>query len=454
MVLEYFYTFTLPLFDNSEPNLLWQCLRRDAPNDQTLCYIAAALGHEHMHKAQEHLLAYREKSCRFNGRALRSMQKCLSMRSSTRIVTAAFLSLIMAILQGLRGQHADMLVHLRCGFTIAQQGIKEYGRSHPQLNEALRLLRRYCVSSILFDSIGMEADKTAAVMTNEAGSVKDLPSNWGQNVYGLLTELDIFIEELLQFMRGFRAAHHDASGNVVAVHTLARAHPYHNASLGLTLSKLAAKQTIIELALEERLSAKQEAEKSAVLLEFALLQCLLAKIYLRCCCNKESFFEDELPTFQRILDLERASLTVLRLTKQPLCAMPFSLGLGAIGCLVSVVRLCPSTQIRQAAIQMLDLCPPTEGFWSVELARRLCITTTKFEEQLTVAETGICLAPARMLPRHCRIYYHSFVAASEQSVPKVRFFRSVGSTEILTCENVILSDRSKMNNALTSVSWR
>lgn len=453
MALEYFYTRTLPLFDASEPNFLWQCLRRDAPNDQSLCYTAAALGHEHMHIARESAHGYYEKSCRLNGRALRSMQKCLTAQSPVQITAAAFLSLLMAILQGLRGQHADMLVHLRCGSTIAQQGIETYGKTaHPELGESLRLLRKYCMSTMVFDSIGIEADRTATIMRSEIAPVEDLTSSWQQNDHRLAAEVDVLVEELMRFMRGFRVPQHDACGNIVAVHAHAEAHPCHNPSSWSTLRRLAAKQSMLELALEEKLSAHQVAATTSALLGFALPQCLLAKLYLRCCCYKQSLFEDELPTFRRILDLERASLLSFYDTAQSLSAMPFSLGLGAIGCLVTVVRLCPVTQIRQEAVEMLDLCPPTEGLWSVELARRLCTTILEFEKQLAVAAgSGPGSATSQFIPSHCRVSYSNFRLESEQAFTKVRLFRSMGSPETLNYEDVMLSGPTQLNNTLASV---
>ncbi len=454
MALEYFYTRTLPLFDVSEPTFLWQSLRRGAPSDQSLCYTAAALGLEHMHLARESVQGYRERSFRLNGRALRSIQKCFTAQSPAQVAAAAFLSLLMAILQGLRGRHADMLVHMRCGCTIAKQGIKAYGRmSHPQLGETLRLLRKYCISTMVFDSIGIEADKTAAIMRSELALIEDLPLGWNQNDHALAAEVDVLVEELMHFMRSFRAPQHDAYGNIVAVHAHTRAHPCHNPYSRPILFKLAQKQSMLELALEERLSANRVAGTISVLLEFTLPQCLLVKIYLRCCCYKQSRFEDELSIFRRILDLERASLLSLRDTQQHISAMAFSLGLGAIGCLVSVARLCPVTQIRHEAIELLDLCPPAEGFWSVELARRLCSTILEFEEQLAVAAGSGTGSPTSQLAlRQCRVSYHNFGAESESPITKVRLFRSMGSTETLNYEDVILSGPSKQNSTLTSVT--
>ncbi len=439
MALEYFYTFTLPLFELSEPNFLWRCLRRDAPRDETLCYIAAALGHEHMHLAQEPVHNYIEKSCRLNGHGIRSMQKRLSTQSQTDTTTAAFCSLLMAILQGLRSQHADMLVHLRCGSSLAQQGIRAYGKAtNSELNETLRLLKKYCVSSILFDSMGIEADKTASTLANEPNLVQDLSLACEQNDHTLVAELEILVEELLHFMRGFRVAQHDTSGNIIAVRVQSFPSRCQSPLFETTLSKLAAKQAILELALEEKLSAKRGEERASIMWESALLQCLLAKIYLRCCCHYESSLKDELPTFRKILELERASLTTLRGKKQSLRAMPFSLGLGAIGCLVSLVQLCPDSQLRHEAIQTLDLCPPTEGLWSVETARRLCVATVDFEEQLTASETGNRSANSQVIPRHCRVSHHNFGAVLKRGITKVRFFRAVGGAETLTYDDLII----------------
>lgn len=475
MALEYFYTFTVQLFDVFEPNFLWQLLRQDAQSDESLCYIAAALGHEHMHMAarEQHVTAHRENSCRLNVRALRSMQKRLTTTQQSPVqmtaAAAAFSSLLMAILQGFRGQYTDMLVHLRCGTAIAKQGIENNyssssskdgggkdggdGAANPKLNETLRLLRKYCTSTIFFDSIGIEADKTAAIMmANETGLVTNLPSNWKQDEYTLAKEVEVLIEELLQFMRGFRAAHHDSSsGSTITVHTDSLKHPYHNPSLGPKLSKLAAKQMTLEFALEGELCEKEKqkiqektAKVNSILLEFALIQCLLARIYLWCCCYNQSRFEDELPTFRRILALERGSLTYLRdIIKEPLCAMPFSLGLGAIACLVSVVRLCPIREIRYEAIQMLDLCPSKDGLWSVELAKRLCVSIVAFEEKLVTAaaaaEGNIYSTTLQVIPSHCRVTYHSFGAASELDVTNVRLFRSLEDLETLVYDDILLS---------------
>lgn len=456
MALEYFYTRTLPLFDVSEPNLLWLSLRRDAPSDQSFCYNAAALGLEHMRMARESVQGYREKSCRLNGRALRSMQKCLATQSPAQIAAAAFLSLLLAILQGLRGRQSDMLVHLRCGSTIAQQGIKAFGKTaHPELGRTLRLLRKYCISTMVFDSIGIEADKTAATMGSETAFIEDLPLGWDQNDHTLAAEVDVLVEELMQVMRGFRAPQHDACGNIVAAHAPARAHPCRNPSSGPALSRLSAKQSMLEQALEEKMSASRSAGTSSVLLEFALPRCLLAKIYiyLRCCCYNQSRFEDEVSIFQRILDLERASLLSLRASQQHDSSMSFSLGLGAIGSLVSVARLCPVTQIRHEAIKLLDLCPPTEGFWSVELAWRLCTTILEFEEQLaTAAGSAIGSPTSQLTSRQCRVSYHNFGAASEDLVTKVRLFRSMGDTETLSYEDVTLSRPTKPNSTITSAT--
>lgn len=382
------------------------------------------------------------------------MQKCLATQSPAQVAAAALLSLLMAILQGLRGRQSDMLVHLRCGSTIAQQGINAFGKTaHPELGGTLRLLRKYCISTMVFDSIGIEADKTAATMGSETAFIEDLPLGWDQNDHTLAAEVDVLVEELMHFMRGFRAPQHDACGNVVAVHAPAHAHPCRNSSSRPALSRLSAKQSMLEQVLEEKLSANQSAAISSVLLEFALPRCLLAKIYLRCCCYNQSRFEDELSIFQRIIDLERASLLSLRASQQHVFPMSFSLGLGAIGSLVSVARLCPVTQIRHEAIQLLDLCPPTEGFWSVELARRLCTTILEFEEQLaTAAGSGIGSPTSQLTSRQCRVSYHNFGAASEDLVTKVRLFRSMGNTETLNYEDVILSHPSKPNSTLTSVT--
>ncbi|KAJ2966603.1 hypothetical protein NQ176_g10071 [Zarea fungicola] len=446
MALEYFYTFTLPLFDISEPSLLWQCLRRDASATQPLCYIAAALGHEHMHRGGRQQGSYSETSCRLNGRALRSVQKSLDTQSPADVAAAAISSLLMAILQGLRGRHAEMLIHLRCGSNIAKQGITNHTwTAQPELNEALRLLRKYCVHSILFDSIGIEADKTAAATANEAAVVKDLQTNWEQDEAVMVSELDALIEELLHLMRSFRTAQHDASGSTITVHPHERLRYCRSQSLvESTVSKLTAKQASLEFALEKRRSENLHATKAtSVLSEFALLQCLLARVYLRCCCSSnQNSFHDEVPTFRRILDLERHSLTQLRSLQQPLCTLPFSLGLGAIGCLVSVVRLCPLNQMRHEAIQMLSLCPSTEGLWSVDLARRLCSAIVTFEEQLAVESGGSAATPQHSIPRHCRVYHHSFGVLSEAGFARVRFFQSRAGMESLAYEEVSLSRAS------------
>lgn len=441
MALEYFYTFTLPLFEVSEPNLLWRNLRRDAPCDETLCYIAAALGQEHMHLAREQVHDYSEKSCRLNGRCLRSMQRRLSTQSLAQTTTAALCSLLMAVLLGLHSRHADMLVHLRCGYSVAQQGVEAYGKeANPELNETLRLLKKYCVSSMLFDSMGIEADKTASILSSETVLVTDLSLGQEQNDHQLGAELELLVEELLHFMRLFRTTQHDSSGNIVAVHTQSFVRRCQNPVFETILSKLAAKQSILQVALDEKLSTKRGEGITSIVWEAALAQCLLAGIYVRCCCLYQNSLNDEMPTFRRILELEKVCLTSLRGNRQPLCAMPLSLGLGAIGCLVSLVQLCPNRQLRHEAIQMLDLCPSTEGLWSVETARRLCLATVEFEEQLMAVEKLHVLvdSDSQVIPRHCRISHHNFGTVLGHGVTKVRFFRAVGGMQPLAYDDVII----------------
>ncbi|KAK3191718.1 hypothetical protein K4F52_002142 [Lecanicillium sp. MT-2017a] len=90
-----------------------------------------------------------------------------------------------------------MLVHLRCGYSVARQGVEAYGKEvNPELNETLRLLKKYCVSSMLFDSMGIEADKTASVLASETVLVKDLSLRHEQNDHQLGAELELLVEEL------------------------------------------------------------------------------------------------------------------------------------------------------------------------------------------------------------------------------------------------------------------
>lgn len=101
---------------------------------------------------------------------------------------------------------------------------------------------------------------------------------------------------------------------------------------------------------------------------------------------------------------------------------------------------------------MLDLCPPTEGLWSVELARRLCTTILEFEKQLAVAAgSGPGSATSQFIPSHCRVSYSNFRLESEQAFTKVRLFRSMGSPETLNYEDVMLSGPTQLNNTLASV---
>lgn len=440
--LEYFYTFTLPLFEASEPNILWQFLRRDAPNDQSLCHLAAALGHEHMHRAGVRLARYLEKSFCFNGRALRSMRMNAALQTSAQIAAAAFFSLLMGILQGLRGLHADMLLHLRCGSMIANHGL--CNKSHiaqPELNEVIRLLEKYCISTMLFDSLGNEADKTASVLRHDTWAIKELNPGWEQNEVLIVRELDILVKELLYFMRSFRVALHDSSGRTVAVQRLAKTGYCESMPIRATLSKMAAKQAALEVALEAALeetrTGRRTISSSSILSEFALPQCLLAKIHLHCFCTKESSLENELPTFRKILNLQKTSLTQSRGRSQPLSATPFSLGLGSIACLVTVARLCPLYSMREEAIQMLRLCPATEGVWTVELATQLCSAIVAVEEQRAAAESRIRPELGLdLIPGHCRVAYYSFNPWSESEPIKARFFQGLGSMENLAYKEI------------------
>ncbi|KAJ3486201.1 hypothetical protein NLG97_g6664 [Lecanicillium saksenae] len=215
--------------------------------------------------------------------------------------------------------------------------------AQPELNEITRLLEKYCISTMLFDSIGNEADKTAAVLRHEAWPVKDLPVGWEQAEPAIVRELDVLINELLHFMRGFRVAQHNSSGYTIAVQQRTKIPQCHHLTYMATLSKLAAKQAAIEAQL------------------------------------------------QRTRNVKRGN----------------------------------AHNMREEAIQMLQLCPATEGIWSVDFAARLCNTIVAMEEHRAAAESRVgSELVSDLLPRHCRVAYYSFNPRSESEPITARFFQA------------------------------
>lgn len=209
------------------------------------------------------------------------------------------------------------------------------------------------------------------------------------------------------------------------------------------------KQTALQAAIQARLCA-DEGTKAGMKaqLHFASAQCLLAGIFLRCCCPPGAgpcAFDAERPTFRRIIDVVRAGLALLpKLTSnnskqggaQKAKAMPlsFSLGLGAIGCLVYVALLCRDGSVRRKAVQTLALCPAAESLWTVEIAQRVCATVVSFEEKLAAEACGdlhlhLPYQATRHIPRHCRVHYYHFGNTEQQQAGSMilRLFRSADS---------------------------
>lgn len=400
-----------------------------------------------MRMAQEYIQGYAESSHRLHHRALRSMRKSLSSTPSVR--ATPIYSLLMAVLQAFHRNQAEMHVHLRYGAHIAEQETVSRANggdaTSPELRESLRLLRKYSTLSSLFDSVGKESNVTAGmVAANNSTDFHDIPLSSLQDDSVLLAELDTLTRRLLQTMRCSRMAQYDGAGNVII-----EACHFSKASMESTAACLAANQKVLHDAIEAKLCAELVAPtRMTAHFHFALAQCLLAGIFLRCCWTGSlCAYDVEYPTFRRVIELARDGLTLLPISnaKHSPRAIPFSLGLGAIGTLVYVALLCRDHHIRRNAIEMLACCPSAENLWTVELAQRLCATVVAFEEKLAAEHDELAYQSTRHIPWHCRVHYYSFTNAQlhqlQHGSRALRLFRPAdGNVSAFIYDDVPLVD--------------
>lgn len=429
--LDYFHCYTLPLLVQSEPSLLWQCMLRDVSSDQNLLHVAAALGFEHMNIVHRPAPNASQTSCRLYARALTSLRKAISPVSPTQLSNAAVRCLLMVILQSLRRQLPDMLVHLRCGFRIASRDILH--GNPPELREARRIMTRYCVFSKLFNSFGADTDHTMDITHDSDAHVQDIRTSELHEDQILMAETDILVHNVLGAMRRLRKPESDGNGHITM-----EIPNVQDASFDDMILHLNTKQQTLESAIHSQIQDTGTPVSS--LLASTLALCILVRVFLHYCSHhSQAAFDSQLPAFRQIIDLEKIVLASLDNSRSVASTPPFSLGLGAITILAYIASLCRDRELRREALDTLKLCPLIEGPWTVQSAGSICATLITYEERLASASRGNDFAMTAYIPEHCRVYYCSLCPISRDGIRYVRFFRRAGgNTTSFTHEDVPL----------------
>nr|POF23974.1 hypothetical protein CFP56_54910 [Quercus suber] len=419
--LEYFQTFTVPQFCRCEPSPLWSYMLQSLHNDPCVSYLAAAIGCEHR-GAMEKSSSTETQTLAIYARAVQSLRTSIASSvndGKSRVVLAC---LLLAILQSVRGQFNEMLIHLRSGTLIASDSISRSGGS-PDLIESTRLLNKYSMATILFNGLSSEADWTMKVMRSVSQNGSP-PSADLDNEQRLLSQLDDMTFDLLNVMQNGRRLEVLANGQAVL--------RLPDAQLKYEILRLISRQQELELAIDDMLYAPNTTDSARVALSgLAKARCLLSGAMLRCAFSRhQTNYDAEQQTFTQIVDHVQASLTEFEAPARHQVDAPsvFSLGLGAILLLVFVAGLCRDFETRHRAIKTLDLCPRTEGPWTVELARSLCTAIVTFEESKAI-EDGGDFALTRWIPEHCRVHWYQLDPSQhpKQSIQRIlRLFRRLG----------------------------
>lgn len=393
---DHFCKYSLPILSGFEPSPLWKAVkdaisRRGSPVRD----IAAAVGAQHMgfigsaspQDAQE---AYIQ--------AVHALRTSMSSATAETISEVLMASLLLAVLQCLRGTLVEAMVHLHGGVQIAKNLLGTM--QNVELKECLRLLEQLALKITISESrseAGIQA----------MGLVYDL---WNATQSDLendiqLSEASVMIAEQ-QIIRGLLAMIHHCFKDQLDGDQVQQQLAKEQADV---IDKLKHKRASLEGYLKQRLDSLRSEDDLATLARsrFMLARCLLLKVFLNCAWDGTQIIYDmEYSTYEQIVDLLDTALT--QLNSQTMFSdgtqLAFSFGLGALSVIALVAAKCRNPHLRRRALALLDKCPPREGVWTTDSARQVIQAIIAYEESSASA--------AGHIPEEARI--HHYIMKEEQ----------------------------------------
>lgn len=355
VAFEYFEYQTLSMFRACYPSLVWDCtVGFSAQTDETLRNIAIALGY------QQRLVEGRgscaslpqfsptEQSDILYGKAIASLRRTLESDALVAAPIIVLECLLLIVLESLRGNSRDLLLHLQSAVRITTQAA-QYGTiaQRDELFDITALLQHACISAWLFcTSPAYSGDYALILQSIDFQQLSNLEFTYRQEASSF--EIHSIITKVIYVIRQLMHPH---------------AKPQHREPLFNDLFQLRAKARHIESVLI--LQHAQSPYRN-----FLEVKLIMIQIFLSATLTHPNDLAAEDKGFSRVLDLLQDSLVDLILQRRrnldSTVPRPLCIGTGVIQVVETIVRISKNPQLKSRALDLLKICPPQEGLWSTK----------------------------------------------------------------------------------------
>lgn len=383
VALHFFCLRTLPILRVCQPSSLWgNVITSLLQEDDSIQDIAVAIGFAQ--RLQTHTSAdaitdlVQKQALLAYDKALHSLRLSIDSKTAKDPLIHIFACLMMILLESLRGFHLGLLVHLRSGLRIAAAN-DQTNDSAEVKGEIVDLLQRFRVSSSFF---GLFAARNAT-----------------------LTELTTQEHYLLS---SHRPRSHEAPVSALENYAVIGSsvqlwHSLFEATTATQRDRLrSAIPTLRAQNADLRASWPSEGHyqtEKQPLRGFTEAQQRLTDLALHAATAVPDVDEVEDSSFTEVLDLLESSLKELRVLRgcngdEP---VPFSAGIGVIGALCLVALQCQDSNIRDRALNLMELCPRREGLWDAQEVQRV-LKASRLDASQSSGSHRLIQSMHKMLP--------------------------------------------------------
>nr|POE71836.1 hypothetical protein CFP56_11712 [Quercus suber] len=439
--LDYFFSCTLRNIEHFEPSPIWSDVVDRIQNDVAIRNAAAAIGRQQ--RIADLALIEPDTSTPDTAdgqatllytRAISSLRQSIGHHPRTHGINYVLASLLLVILESLRGSAPNLLVHLHSGIRIVrelnarssdpQQPFDDDKPAASALQECTRLLHQYGVNTMVFDPASESTRTTQQLVweTRNLDSSHGVPVHKSQDddpdsktcpdIIPSALSLDMPANE---FQRHIKLTLRSMTSNLLRLMSMARglSDPVADPIVGKFIESMKSTQRTAEKFITTRIemvsvAPSVDADRYLSNLKFALAHCTLTKISLTAAwTGLQSSYDAELASFKKIVALNKEALALLQKANtrdgnHNIVLSAFSLGTSVVPVLMCVVRQCRDPETRREALSLFEQCPKHEGLWEAHKTRLICDAIIEFEERRAGGVVPI--------PEECRIHFYRFIA--------------------------------------------
>lgn len=394
--------------------------------------VATAIGHQHMLLAAAQDQSDGQDLQATYTKAITSLRSSMNMATDQDMHHILVASVLLSVLQSMRGSLFESMVSLYGGIHLAQEQLQ--GNDDALLRECLRLLEKITLKIVILESRS-ETGRQAVVMLTDLWHSTAGDEPLFEHACDDAQDVHIMERDITRgLLRVIRDCHSTIDSRTTRQSSLT---PSQEAIVAL----LRHKQGRLEAQLQVDLQVAQEQNHKVkvVLYRFSVARCLLLKVFLECAwAGTQVVYDSHLNTYVAILDLIDQALEGLHQDRADISPMACSFGLGAIPTLVLVASKCRDKAIRERAVSLLAKCPPREGIWTAHEAKALCRSLIAYEER-KAAESDRWKSELGKIPEDCRIHHHLVTrcesGTGEQSVT-LTVFRAGPDPKRFICDEI------------------